>query len=129
MRQTSLRYAVVPVALGYGTLTAAFGPQLLVHPSTLAVLASVAGFVLAGSVAAVEIGPLTLSWRGVWAASVAGFGLSALPQAFAGDTTVVERLLAGLLAVTMVAVAVVILRRPSELTVTENVQRVVRLGA
>lgn len=135
MRQSRFVYVGVLELLLAGALVALFGPVVLTgsHVVALLVVAGVAA-VLAGCVAAIELGAITVTWRHLVAASYLAFAvmwpLVYAPHVLAGTASVEDLLMFGVAVTSALVFAFVgfdIARDGRHFEVTPNVDRVLAL--
>ena len=133
MKQSSLRYLGALDLLLVAALLVAFGPQVAVV-SPVPVMMAVAGLcaLLAGSVAAVSVGPATVTWRHLVGTAYAAFALmwpaTYGPAVLAGTATGEELALAVVTTVggsTLLFVGYDIARGGRHFDITTDVERVV----
>lgn len=133
MKQSSLRYLGALDLLLVAALLLAFGPQVAAA-SPVPAMMGVAGLcaLLAGSVAAVSVGPVTVSWRHLVGAAYAMFAvmLPAIygPGVLDGTATGGELALFGVMTVggaTLLFVGYDIARGGKHFDITADVQRTV----
>lgn len=136
MRQSRFVYIGVLELLLAGALVALFGPVVLTgsHVVALLVVAGVAA-VLAGCVAAIELGAVTVTWRHLVAASYLAFAvmwpLVYGPHVLAGTASGEELLMFGVAATSALVFAFVgvdVARGGRHFDLTSDVERTVGFG-